>query len=133
MPLFQHKKRIKFPKQEIDPIEETAMIRNRLRFLIKKEQGIDKKTTEHKETLNSEVSFLDNQLISIRKDLQNIKSGIQHVKNNFEYAVKELGIHAKIEDLNHLRRMLQEYDPGDFISYKEFRRMAEEKVNLFRI
>ncbi len=132
MALFTHKKKIKFPQHEINPLEEINTVKRRLGFLIRKEQDIDNKTTKHMEIINNEINVLNQQLGSIRTEIKDIKLNIEKAGTNFENAVKELNVHAKIEDLDKLRRMVKEFDPIEFISYEEFRRIAEEKTNSLK-
>ena len=132
MALFTHKKKIKFPQHEINPLEEINTVKRRLGFLIRKEQDIDNKTTKHIEIINNEINVLNQQLGRIRTEIKDIKLNIEKAGTNFENALKELNVHAKIEDLDKLRRMVKEFDPIEFISYEEFRRIAEEKTNSLK-
>ncbi len=133
MPLFgPKKKRITFPALEFNANEEMSMINNRLFFLMKKEEKIKNKNKEHNQTIEFETNLLKEQLTSIKNEIADIRKGLRQSKNNFEIAVRELNMHAKIEDLDQLKRIIQEYDPGDFISYKEFQRIAEERINSLR-
>ena len=99
---------------------------------MKKEEKIKNKNKEHNQTIEFETNLLKEQLTSIKNEIADIRKGLRQSKNNFEIAVRELNMHAKIEDLDQLKRIIQEYDPGDFISYKEFQRIAEERINSLR-
>ncbi len=134
MTLFgQKQRRIEFPKQEINPMQEVSAINKRINFLVNKEQSVDKKTHDHKIKLDSETEFIRHETDSLKNEIKEIKNKLLSAQDNFNNAVKELNIHAKIEDLDHLRRMVQEYDPADFISYEEFQRIVEERIKELRL
>ncbi len=129
MALFTHKKRIKFPKQEINPQQEINEISERLSYLTNKQIHIKKQNIKQNNASETEILHLKNQLKVIKSDIIEIKQKTQQVKNNFDNAIKELNMRAKIEDLDRVKRIIQEYDPADLIPYEDFRKIAEERIN----
>tara|TARA_Y100000034_G_scaffold35645_2_gene43741 strand:- start:4363 stop:4770 length:408 start_codon:yes stop_codon:yes gene_type:complete len=134
MALFTHKKKkIAIQRPEVNPQQEVNLINKRINFLMSKNRSISKMTRIHHETTDSEVNLIKEDLVILSQDLKEIRSGIDQARNNFNNAVKELNIRAKVEDMDKLKRIMQEYDPADFISYEEFQRIVEERMNSLRL
>ena len=134
MTLFTHKKKkIQVQRPQINPQQEVNLINRRIDFLMSKNRNISKMTRRHNLTTDSEVSLIKEDLTFLRQDLKDIRSSIDQARSNFANAVKELNIRAKVEDMDKLKRMMQEYDPADFISYEEFKKIVEQRMQDLRL
>lgn len=124
MPLFKTKKQpVVQPVQMIESPEYTMeSIQHRVELLLQAEKKLQARIARFEENTSDLVENAGDKLREVRNELVGIASEYKAFQERFAVIVKALSFTAKQEDFQKTKRIIDQYDPADIITRKEFER-----------
>ncbi len=125
MPLFKTKKQpIVQPVQIIESPEYTMeSIQHRVELLLQAEKKLQARIVRFEENTSDLVENAGDKLREVRNELVGIAIEYKAFQERFAAIVKALSFTAKQEDFQKTKRIIDQYDPADIITRKEFERL----------